>query len=252
MATFNWHLLDRIAWNSCVARFRPWHGDPVFTRVNSDEDDEGDEGGRWRDAPALIGGKVASWIDEADGIEDGQRNPRYVGMQNSESEKARNVADRDDEEEEEATSSDGAAEEAVGDRDGDEALSRDADAEEAAADRATDERSCGAENAGIAERDDEDPSSDAEQQAAAVTGAGRDDRNRKETRKKKGDCVWTMYLPSTSGKETLAVQNNNYGCEHYKRKSKFVVSHGVFDSARRVFICRDTLMINITTNSLKT
>lgn len=147
-------------------------------------------------------------------------------MQNSDSEKARNVADRDDEEEEEeeATSNDGAAEEAVGDRDDDEAPSRD-DAEEAAADRATD----GAEGTEVAERD-EDPSSDAEQQAAAVAG---DDRDRKEARKKKGDCVWTMYLPSTSGKETLAVANNNYGCEHYKRKSKFVTP-----CCNKVYTCR--------------
>lgn len=137
-------------------------------------------------------------------------------MPNSDSEKARSVAGRDDEE---ATSSDGVTEEAVGDRD-DEAPSRDG-AEET--DVASGERSRGAEGTEVAERDGEDPSNGAEQ-AAAVTGA-----DRKEARKsvvKKGDCVWTMYLPSTSGKETLAVSNNNYGCEHYKRKSKFVVSSG--------------------------
>jgi hypothetical protein len=28
---------------------------------------------------------------------------------------------------------------------------------------------------------------------------------------------------STSGEETLAIPDDDYGCEHYKRKSKFVV-----------------------------
>lgn len=162
-------------------------------------------------------------------------------MQNSDSEKARNVADRDDEEEEEATGNDGAAEEAVGDRDDDEAPSRD-DVVETAADRATD----GAEGTGVAEPDDEAASSDAEQQAAAG-----DDRDRKEARKKKGDCVWTMYLPSTSGKEALAVPNNNYGCEHYKRKSKFVVSLGRIFEQLIECLSAKTNDINININSFK-
>lgn len=138
-------------------------------------------------------------------------------MQNSDSEKTRTATDRDDE----ASNSDGAVEEVVGDRD-DEAPSHDG-AEETSADRESDDPNRG--EGTVAERDDEDPNRDTEQ-AAGVTGTDRDDRDRKDTRKSvsKGDCVWTMYLPSTSGKETLAVSNNNYGCEHYKRKSKFVVS----------------------------
>lgn len=139
-------------------------------------------------------------------------------MQNSDNEKARAATDRDDE----ASNNDGATEEAAGNRD-DEAPSRD-DAEETVADCENDDPTRGAESI-VAERDDEDASRDAEQ-AAAVTGADRDDGDRKETRKsaKKGDFAgWNLYLPSTSGKETLTA-NNNYGCEHYKRKSKFVVS----------------------------
>jgi len=142
---------------------------------------------------------------------------RHVGMQNGDTEKARTAADRDDE----APNSDGAVEEAAGDRD-DETSSRDGTDDETSADPENDEPNRGAEST-VAERDDEDPSRDTEQ-AAAV--ADREDRDRKEARKsvlKKGDGVWTMYLPSTSGKESFAVPNNNYGCEHYKRKSKFVV-----------------------------
>lgn len=162
-------------------------------------------------------------------------------MQNNDSEKACAAADRDDE----ASSNDGAAEEAVGDRD-DEVPSPDG-AEETVVDCENDDPSRGAEST-VAERDDEDASRDVEQ-AAAVTGADRDDRDCKEARKpvKKGDCVWTMYLPSTSGKETL-VANNNYGCEHYKRKSKFVVSSKIvvrcsmaFSTSSDIimFICRN-------------
>jgi len=171
-----------------------------------------------RDAPALISGKVASWVDEVGGIR------VTIGMQNSDSEEARNGAARDDEE---ATSSDGAAEEAVEDRDDEEALSRDG-AEKT--DVASDERGRGADGTAVAERDAEDPASDAEQ-ATAVTGA-----DRKEARKsvKKGDRVWTMYLPSTSGKE-FAFSNNNYGCEHYKRKSKFVVSSRMLQHVLQFF-----------------
>ncbi|XP_011873600.1 PREDICTED: RING finger and CHY zinc finger domain-containing protein 1 [Vollenhovia emeryi] len=176
-------------------------------------------------------------------------------MENSDSENARAVADRDDEG---AAGNDGAADdEVVGERD-DGASGRDG-AEEAAADRASNERSQGAR---VTFRDDEDPSSDAEQAAgcddrdrkeacAACDGRDRkeacaacddrnrkeacDDRDRKEARKpaKKGDCVWTMYLPSTSGKETHAAASNNYGCEHYKRKSKFVTP-----CCNKVYTCR--------------
>ncbi|XP_077257251.1 ring finger and CHY zinc finger domain containing 1 [Temnothorax americanus] len=142
-------------------------------------------------------------------------------MQNSDSEKAsRGVAERDDEEA--TSSSDGAVEETVGDRDG--------AVEETVADRANDD-----EAAGVAERDDEDPSGgDAEQAAAAAASVDRVDGDRKDARKpvKKGNCVWTMCLPSTSGKETL-VANNNYGCEHYKRKSKFVTP-----CCNKVYTCR--------------
>lgn len=141
-------------------------------------------------------------------------------MQNNDSEKTHTATDRDDE----ASNSDGVAEEAVGDRD-DEAPSHDG-AEETSADHESDDPDCGEGTVVKPTVDDEDPNRDTEQ-VADVTSTDRDDRDRKDTRKsvsKKGDCVWTMYLPSTSGKETLAVSNNNYGCEHYKRKSKFVVS----------------------------
>lgn len=138
-------------------------------------------------------------------------------MQNGDSEEARGVADHDGDEA--ATcSSDGAAvdDETVrpcgdDDDDDDEATAGRDDAEVTASDDGT----------AVAEPhddddNDEDPGSDAEQAAA-----GADER---KPVVKKGDCVWTMYLPSTSGKETHAAPGNNYGCEHYKRKSKFVVS----------------------------
>lgn len=158
-------------------------------------------------------------------------------MQNGDSEEARNVADRDDEE---ATSSDSAVvEEAVGERD-DEVTTADADC---------------ANDDGVAKRDDEDQSSDAEQAAAAaVTGADREDMDGRKS--KKGDCIWSMCLPSTSGKEALTF-NNNYGCEHYKRKSKFVVSFGMASSSSSSIVYLWNLVlwwfssINIATNSLE-
>ncbi|XP_011156211.1 RING finger and CHY zinc finger domain-containing protein 1 isoform X2 [Solenopsis invicta] len=170
--------------------------------------------------------------------EKGSKIRYYVGMQNGDSEKARTATE--DREDHEAQSSDDGAEEATEDRD-EEAPSCDDGAEETAADRENDDPS--PESTVTAERDDEDLTNcDVEQTAAAaaattaVTAADRgDDRDRKETRKsvKKGDCVWTMYLPSTSGKEALAVSNDNYGCEHYKRKSKFVTP-----CCNKVYTCR--------------
>ncbi|EGI59751.1 PREDICTED: RING finger and CHY zinc finger domain-containing protein 1 [Acromyrmex echinatior] len=150
-------------------------------------------------------------------------------MQNNDIEKTHTATDRDDE----ASNSDGATEETVGDRD-DEATSHDG-VEETSADRESDDPNRGEGIVAEPTVDDEDPNCDTEQ-AVDVTSADRDDRDRKDTRKsvsKKGDCVWTMYLPSTSGKETLAVSNNNYGCEHYKRKSKFVTP-----CCNKVYTCR--------------
>lgn len=148
-------------------------------------------------------------------------------MQNDDSETTTRTAAERDDDDDDTPSSDGAAEVAAEDRD-DEAPSRD-DAEESSADRGNDDDSSHGAEGTVAECDDDSPA--AEQ---AATGADRDDRDRKETRKvKKGDCVWSMYLPSTSGKETLAVASNNYGCEHYKRKSKFVTP-----CCNKVYTCR--------------
>lgn len=35
--------------------------------------------------------------------------------------------------------------------------------------------------------------------------------------------AWPMYRASTSREKLLATPEDDYGCEHYKRKSKFVV-----------------------------
>ncbi|KAL6261726.1 hypothetical protein P5V15_006814 [Pogonomyrmex californicus] len=144
---------------------------------------------------------------------------RYVGMQNGDSEETCASAGRDDE-----MPSNGGAEEAAGDRDG-----------EMSAHDGADERAADCEDGDPSRSTDAEHEDDAEEAVAAEAGADQENRDRKEARKsvKKGDCVWTMYLPSTSGKETLAISKNNYGCEHYKRKSKFVTP-----CCNKVYTCR--------------
>ncbi|XP_012525501.1 RING finger and CHY zinc finger domain-containing protein 1 [Monomorium pharaonis] len=151
-------------------------------------------------------------------------------MQNGDGEETRTAADREDK-----ACGDGVEKVVIENHDDSEAPSHDDGAKDpCTGENATesDDSSSNAEDGTDAESDD-----DKEQDiAAAVVNAtaavaSADDRKKKSRKSvKKGDCIWTMCLPSTSGKD---LADNSYGCEHYKRKSKFVTP-----CCNKVYTCR--------------
>lgn len=138
----------------------------------------------------LIGKKAALWVDERKE----QDEISSINMQNNDENKTHDVAvDSDDE--------DQSCEKPTADRD--------------------DEVSNPDTNLSTADCDDDESS-----RTKKTTSNSNDENPGCGTKKpvaKNESYAWPMYRASTSREKLLATPEDDYGCEHYKRKSKFVV-----------------------------